>query len=134
MFKKFLAEIDVLEEFYHSKISFKTGINDTASSTAKSSSHQGSGDLHIESLPARATRILNKIPPHLRIYVTQAIGDYYKQVDEYEQWKATTAQAYFYNPAQVAEQVIVSRVLPEFNMEKNMPVEDDDNLQRVEEW
>jgi hypothetical protein len=28
----------------------------------------------------------------------------------------------------------VLNLLPEFNMEKNMPVEDDDNLVKKEEW
>lgn len=28
----------------------------------------------------------------------------------------------------------ILNLLPEFNMEKNMPVEDDDNLDKKEEW
>ena len=27
-----------------------------------------------------------------------------------------------------------NQILPEFNMEKNMPVEDDENLEKKEEW
>lgn len=58
--------------------------------------------------------------------------DFYKQVEEYEIWKQKTAGHYLYGPN--ADMVLVSLILPEFNMEKNMPVEDDENLEKKEEW
>jgi hypothetical protein len=33
-----------------------------------------------------------------------------------------------------ADQIVISQILPEFNMEKNMPVEDDENLAKQEDW
>jgi hypothetical protein len=53
-------------------------------------------------------------------------------VDEYEQWKVKTANVYLYGPN--ADMVVLNLILPEFNMEKNMPVEDDENLEKKEEW
>jgi hypothetical protein len=55
-----------------------------------------------------------------------SIQDFYKQVEEYETWKVNTANFYLNGPQ--GDQIVVSQILPEFNMEKNMPVEDDENL------
>jgi hypothetical protein len=54
----------------------------------------------------------------------RAVEDFYKQVEDYEQWKATTAA--FSND--------ILGILPEFTMEKNQPIEDDDNLEKKDEW
>ena len=45
-------------------------------------------------------------------------------MEEYEQWKATIAA---YSNDMLA-------ILPEFNMEKNIPVEDDEKIMRKDEW
>ncbi len=87
----------------------------------------------ISELEPLAKKILDKIPQHLRIYASQAIHDFYKQIDEYEHWKSTTASLYI-NTLDVTNGTI-SLCLPEFNLEKNMPVEDDDNLDKKgDEW
>ncbi len=39
---------------------------------------------------------------------------------------------YLYGPN--ADLVVLSMLLPEFNLEKNQPVEDDENLEKREEW
>jgi hypothetical protein len=77
-------------------------------------------------------KILSRIPANLHIYIPQAIADFYKQIEEYEIWKQKTAGHYLYGPN--SDLVLISRILPEFNMEKNMPVEDDENLEKKEEW
>jgi hypothetical protein len=38
------------------------------------------------------------------------------------------------NPGQRQDNHSILNVLPEFNMDKNMPVEDDENLAKKEEW
>jgi hypothetical protein len=53
-------------------------------------------------------------------------------VEEYETWKVNTANFYLNGPQ--GDQIVVSQILPEFNMEKNMPVEDDENLAKQEDW
>lgn len=111
MFKKVLEEIDTLERYR----------------SIASNSEFSSSDLE-----QRAKKILSKIPTNLHKYVDQAISDFYKQVEEYEVWKQKTAGNYLYGPN--ADLVLISMILPEFNMEKNMPVEDDDNLEKKEEW
>ena len=66
-------------------------------------------------------KVLAKIPLHLRVYIPQALEDYYRQVEEYELWRDT-----------VGAGESVQQILPEFQM--SMPVEDDDNLVTKEEW
>jgi hypothetical protein len=73
-----------------------------------------------------------KIPQHLHNYICHAIYDFYKQVEEYEHWKVNTANFYLNGPQ--GDQIVISQILPEFNMEKNMPVEDDENLAKQEDW
>ena len=46
------------------------------------------------------------------------------QLEEFEKWKQNL-------PLNITD---VLSILPEFNMERNMPVEDDDNLIKMEEW
>jgi hypothetical protein len=53
------------------------------------------------------------------------LHDLNKQLEEYENWKL--------NVASFSNSDILS-MLPDFNMEKNMPVEDDENLEKKEEW
>jgi hypothetical protein len=67
------------------------------------------------------------------------LEDFNRQLEEYEQWRqqavASGAQkAIFKAVANNASDFTILNILPEFNMEKNMPVEDDDNLERKEEW
>ena len=54
----------------------------------------------------------------------RAILDYRTETGDYEKWKGTTAM-FSQN---------VQSILPEFNMNKNMTVEDDDNVDIKEEW
>jgi hypothetical protein len=53
------------------------------------------------------------------------LDDLYKQLQDFEKWKANVAT--FTNPD-------ILLMLPEFNMDKHMPVEDDENLDKKEEW
>lgn len=68
----------------------------------------------------------------MHIYIPHAIRDFHKQVEECEAWKVNTAHHYLYGPN--ADLVVLSMLLPEFNLEKNQPVEDDENLVKREEW
>ena len=83
-------------------------------------------------LEREAKKVMAKIPLNLHIYIHHAIHDFYKQVEEYEHWKTNTANFYLNGPQ--GDQIVVSQILPEFNMEKNMPVEDDENLAKQEDW
>ena len=42
----------------------------------------------------QAKKILTRIPDRLKSYIPHAILDFYKQVEEYEQWKQSTANFY----------------------------------------
>ena len=75
-------------------------------------------------LETQAQQIIGKINPALRIYIPHAINEMNKQLEEFEKWKQNL-------PLNITD---VLSILPEFNMERNMPVEDDDNLIKMEEW
>ena len=108
----------------------KFGINETNTATSYQSKAQPteypSQYADFQSLERDAKKIIAKIPQANQIYINVSIQDFYKQVEEYETWKVNTANFYLNGPQ--GDQIVVSQILPEFNMEKNMPVEDDENL------
>ena len=64
-------------------------------------------------------------------------------MEDYEHWRHQLVQtgaqnAVFYsmgyNGPVSNQEFAVLNLLPEFNMDKNMPVEDDENLAKKEEW
>ena len=139
LFKKIQQEIDILEEYNNwknSNINVNTNgknNNMAINETGTASSYKGGGavkigeaDYDFPALEREAKKIMGKIPHNLHIYIKHAINDFYKQVEEYETWKTNTANFYLNGPQ--GDQIVISQILPEFNMEKNMPVEDDENL------
>lgn len=79
------------------------------------------------------------------LWWTRAIEDFNKHLEGYEGWRhqlvESGAQYAIFNslgvaanPGQRQDHHSILNVLPEFNMEKNMPVEDDENLAKKEEW
>jgi hypothetical protein len=126
------AKLNVLDLSAKPSISLKGGlaINESAASSsykgAKEGLADGESNFDFAALEKEAKKIMAKIPSNLHIYIHHAIHDFYKQVEEYEHWKVNTANFYLNGPQ--GDQIVISQILPEFNMEKNMPVEDDENL------
>ena len=66
--------------------------------------------------------------------------DFNRQLEEYEVWRSQAvtsgAQRAIFKAAglMAGSEFAILNILPEFNMEKNMPVEDDNNLEKKEEW
>ena len=108
----------------------KFGINETVSSFQSKTPTESNPQY--QDMEKEAKKVMQRIPANLHKYIGHAIHDFYKQVDEYETWKVKVANVYLNGPQ--ADQIVVSQILPEFNMEKNMPVEDDENLAKQEDW
>ena len=145
LFKKIQAEFDILEEYLNMKgsqqdltshTSQKFGINETNTASSYQSKSQPteypSQYPDLQAFERDVKKIINKIPQANQTYINVSLLDFYKQVEEYETWKVNTANFYLNGPQ--GDQIVVSQILPEFNMEKNMPVEDDENLAKQEDW
>jgi hypothetical protein len=91
-------------------------------------------------LEKRYQKILARIPKNLHPYIPHAIDDFNRQLEEYEHWRHqlvnSGAQRAIFKAAGLmpGSEFAILNILPEFNMEKNMPVEDDENLDKKEEW
>ncbi|CDW82182.1 UNKNOWN [Stylonychia lemnae] len=134
MFRQKLKELQILEEHYtQCKSPIKQSMKDISTMTTSS---QGTSELkHLEYDSNTYEKIVQNIPQQLRVYIPayysilindiiRALNDFSRQLEDFERWKTT--QATFNND--------IILVLPEFNMEKNMPVEDDENLAKKDEW
>eukprot|EP00347_Sterkiella_histriomuscorum_P021471 403333864 len=126
-FRQRISELEIIDEYFVSKNKEK-GIlskqNSSQHDASPSMMEQQSTEIKSFDLEANYQKIVQNVPSHLKVYISSAIEEYYRQIQECEVWK--TGQVSFYSDALT--------VLPEFNMEKNMPVEDDENLDRQEEW
>jgi hypothetical protein len=77
-------------------------INESAASSSYKTSKVGFGEgesnYDFATLEREAKKVMAKIPTNLHIYIHHAIHDFYKQVEEYEHWKANTANFYLNGP------------------------------------
>ena len=81
----------------------KFGINETNTASSYQSKSQSESPniaqyADFQSLEKDAKRVLHKIPVSNQIYITHAINDFYKQVEEYETWKVNTGNFYLNGP------------------------------------
>ncbi|TNV86417.1 hypothetical protein FGO68_gene3402 [Halteria grandinella] len=79
-----------------------------------------------------AQKALSHIPESLIANAPYAIMDFYKQVEEYEIWKQSTAKQYLNGPN--ADMVIISKILPAFSMEQKKPDQDYQDDDKKEQW
>ncbi|CDW79777.1 UNKNOWN [Stylonychia lemnae] len=82
-------------------------------------------DISSDSSTDKSAKIIECIPKELRVYIKHALKDFIRNEEEFEEWKKSLH-------LKPSTDFISS--LPDFNMEKSMPVEDDENLEKAEEW
>eukprot|EP00347_Sterkiella_histriomuscorum_P013888 403362980 len=145
IFKEKMKEIEILDDYYSKGKSQNVQsfprltqdalrINESSfiSQQSISESQLNQDDLNSQISPdlqKKYSKIIEKIPQELRVYSKQAVADFYKYTEQYEKWRQSL---HFQSHMSHNNEFINS--IPDFNMEKSMPVEDDENLEKPEEW